>query len=120
MFSLKETEHGKFVYRCQACGWQCEIETLDRIMAVNQAIACSQFHKCTEPELPEIAKEEKQRIHESVRTFARAIGCEITIDGGKEFARFVMTALAEAAFEGGDVYEGVARKLLALRARKEK
>jgi len=31
-------------------------------------------------------------------------------DGGKESARFLMIALAEAAFEGGDIYERVARK----------
>jgi len=69
VFSLREVEHGKFVYRCQGCGWQCEFESSDLIMAVNQALACSESHKCTEPELPGSAKEE-ERIHES-RTHLR-------------------------------------------------
>jgi hypothetical protein len=25
MFSLRETEDGKFLYRCHACGWECEL-----------------------------------------------------------------------------------------------
>ena len=39
-------------------------------------------------------------------------------DGGKEFARVVMVAIAEAAFESGDIFEAVARRLIALRRTK--
>jgi hypothetical protein len=122
MFSLRETEHGRFVYRCQSCGWQRELTVSDRIMAVNEALACSEWHKCGEPELAanllENAKEGQERIQEAVRTFAAAIGCELSVEGGKEFARVIMVALAEAAFESGDIYAGVARKLLTLRPTK--
>jgi hypothetical protein len=63
----------------------------------------------------EHAPEEHHKIHEAVRNFAQAIGCDMSDESGKEFARVVMVAIAEAAFEGGDIFEGVARKLLALR-----
>jgi hypothetical protein len=119
MFSLKETEHGKFAYRCQACGWQRELTASDRMMAVNEALTCSERHKCDEPEsaanLLENTKEEQARIQEAVRSFATAIGCALSVEGGKEFARVMMVALAEAAFEGGDIYAGVARRLLTFR-----
>lgn len=65
----------------------------------------------------EYAKEEQDRIHDAVKTFAAAIGCGMSDEGGKEFARIVMVAVAEAAFEGGDIYEGIARKVLGLRPR---
>jgi hypothetical protein len=58
---------------------------------------------------------EHDRIHEAVRTFAKAIGCDMSDEGGKGFARGIMVALAEAAFEGGDIFEGFARKLLTFR-----
>ena len=61
------------------------------------------------------AKEEHDRIHDAVKAFAVAIGCEMSEEGGKKFARIVMVAMAEAAFEGGDIFEGVARKLIVLR-----
>jgi hypothetical protein len=63
----------------------------------------------------EYAKEEQDRIHNAVKTFAAAIGCEMSEEGGKKFARIVMVAMAEAAFEGGDIFEEVARKLIVLR-----
>ena len=63
----------------------------------------------------EQATEEDHKIYEAVRTFAQAIGCEISDEGGKQFARVVMVAMAEAAFEGGDIFEAVARRLIALR-----
>jgi hypothetical protein len=66
----------------------------------------------------EQAKEEHDRIHEAVKTFANAVGCDMSPEGGREFARLLMVAVAEAAFEGGDIFEGVARKLLAFRPRK--
>ena len=65
----------------------------------------------------EHAKEEHDRIHEAVKTFAQAIGCEMSEEGGKQFARVLMVAVAEAAFEGGDVFEGVTRKLLTFRTK---
>jgi hypothetical protein len=40
----------------------------------------------------EYAKEEHDRIHEAVKTFAAAIGCEMSEQGGKKFARIVMVA----------------------------
>jgi predicted transcriptional regulator len=63
----------------------------------------------------EHATDEQYRIHEAVRRFAQAIGCDMTEEGGKEFARVVMVAIAEAAFERGDIFESVARRLIALR-----
>ena len=63
----------------------------------------------------EHATDEQYRIHEAVRNFAQAIGCDMSDEGGKEFARVVMVAIAEAAFEGGDIFEAVARRLIALR-----
>jgi hypothetical protein len=57
-------------------------------------------------------KEEHDRSYEAVKTFAQAIGYEISEEGGKQFARVIMVAIAEAAFEGGDIFEGVTRKLL--------
>jgi hypothetical protein len=30
MFSLKETDAGKFIYRCHACGWECELMATDQ------------------------------------------------------------------------------------------
>jgi hypothetical protein len=65
----------------------------------------------------EYAKEEHDRIHDAVKTFAAAIGCDLGEEGGKVFARIVMIAVTEAAFEGGDIFEGVARKLIVLRSR---
>jgi hypothetical protein len=61
------------------------------------------------------ANEEHDEIYKAVKTFAAAIGCEMSEEGGKKFARIVMVAVAEAAFEGGDIFEGVARKLIVLR-----
>ena len=63
----------------------------------------------------EHATDEQYRIQEAVRNFAQAIGCDMSDEGGKEFARVVMVAIAEAAFEGGDIFEAVARRLIALR-----
>jgi hypothetical protein len=65
----------------------------------------------------EHAKEEHDRIYEAVKTFAAAIGCDNSDEGGREFARIIMVAVAGAAFEGGDIFEGVARKLLTFRSR---
>jgi len=63
----------------------------------------------------EHATEEHHKIYDAVKSFAQAIGCEISDEGGKQFARVVMVAIAEAAFEGGDMFEAVARRLIALR-----
>lgn len=41
----------------------------------------------------EQATEEQHRIHEAVKTFAQAIGCDMSNEGAKEFARLVMVAL---------------------------
>jgi DNA-directed RNA polymerase subunit RPC12/RpoP len=46
MFSLQETEDGKFMYRCHTCGWECELMAPDQAIAADQAIACNQTHKC--------------------------------------------------------------------------
>jgi hypothetical protein len=40
----------------------------------------------------EYAKEEHDRIHDAVKAFAVAIGCEMSEQGGKKFARIVMVA----------------------------
>jgi hypothetical protein len=50
-----------------------------------------------------------------VKTFAAAIGCGMSEQGGKKFAPIVLLAVTQTAFEGGDIFEGVARKLIVLR-----
>ncbi len=38
------------MYRCQTCGWECELMAPDQATAADQAIACNQTHKCgTQP-----------------------------------------------------------------------
>jgi DNA-directed RNA polymerase subunit RPC12/RpoP len=50
MFSLRETEDGKFIYRCHRCGWECELMAPGQATAADQAIAYNQTHKCgTQP-----------------------------------------------------------------------
>jgi len=46
MFSLRETEDGKFIYRCHACGWECDLTATDQVTAADKAVAYSQSHKC--------------------------------------------------------------------------
>ncbi len=46
MFSLRETDDGKFIYRCHACGWEYELMATDQAIAVDQAVAYTQSHKC--------------------------------------------------------------------------
>jgi hypothetical protein len=46
MFSLRETEDGKFLYRCHACSWECELMATDQVTAADQAVAYNQTHKC--------------------------------------------------------------------------
>jgi DNA-directed RNA polymerase subunit RPC12/RpoP len=46
MFSLQGTEDGKFIYRCHSCGWEYELMGPDQVTEADQAIACSQTHKC--------------------------------------------------------------------------
>jgi len=43
----------------------------------------------------EHATEEHRRIHEAITSFAQATGCEIRDEGGKQFARAIMVAVAE-------------------------
>lgn len=53
MFSLRETEDGKLMYRCHLCGWECELTATDQVTAADQAVADSQTHKClAEPSSP--------------------------------------------------------------------
>jgi peptide subunit release factor 1 (eRF1) len=40
MFSLREVEDDKFIYRCHQCGWESEIMTNE------QAVTYSRLHKC--------------------------------------------------------------------------
>lgn len=47
MFSLRETETGKFMYRCHACAWEHELTALDKLAAADEAVACNQTHTCT-------------------------------------------------------------------------
>jgi len=46
MFSLRETETGKFIYRCHTCGWEHELTATDKVAAADEALACNQTHKC--------------------------------------------------------------------------
>jgi len=40
MFSLREVEDGKFIYRCHACGLESET------MTTEQAVVYSRSHQC--------------------------------------------------------------------------
>jgi hypothetical protein len=40
MFSLREVDDDKFIYRCHQCGWESEI------MTTEQAVTYSRSHKC--------------------------------------------------------------------------
>jgi len=40
MFSLREVEDDKFIYRCHQCGWESEI------MTTEQAVTYSRLHQC--------------------------------------------------------------------------
>ena len=41
MFSLREVEDGKFIYRCHACGLESET------MTTEQAVVYSRSHQCS-------------------------------------------------------------------------
>ena len=47
----------------------------------------------------EYATEEHDNIHEAVKALRGQFGYDIADKGGKQFARVVMVALAEAAFD---------------------
>ena len=51
MFSLRETESGRFIYRCHGCGWERELAATERVAAADEALACNKTHKCS-TELP--------------------------------------------------------------------
>jgi hypothetical protein len=40
MFSLREVDDDKFIYRCHQCGWESEI------MTTEQAVTYSRLHQC--------------------------------------------------------------------------
>ena len=63
-------------------------------------------------------KKEHDRLHQAVKDFAKAIGCEISEAGGKEFARVTLAAIAVAAFERHDIFDRIARKLLDFRPKR--
>jgi hypothetical protein len=46
VFSLRETDDGAFIYKCHACGWQCELTAADQNTAPDQALECDEAHKC--------------------------------------------------------------------------
>jgi hypothetical protein len=46
VFSLRETDDGAFIYKCHACGWQCELTATDQNTAADQALPCDHTHKC--------------------------------------------------------------------------
>jgi hypothetical protein len=54
MFSLRETETGKFIYRCHVCGLEHELTATDKVAAADEAVGCSETHKCA-PELPPLS-----------------------------------------------------------------
>ena len=51
MFSLTETEIGKFIYRRNGCGSEHELTATNQVAAVDEAVACDEAHKCA-TELP--------------------------------------------------------------------
>lgn len=46
MFSLRESDDGKFIYRCHECGLESEIMGPEPANAAEQAIAHAQSHTC--------------------------------------------------------------------------
>jgi hypothetical protein len=54
MFSLRETEAGKFLYRCHACAWEHELTATHKVAAADEAVACNETHKCA-PALPPLS-----------------------------------------------------------------
>jgi len=46
MFSLREIESGKFIYRCHGCGSERELKAIDQVAAADEAVACNAAHKC--------------------------------------------------------------------------
>ena len=72
-------------------------------MATNQLIDSNNQHKA---------------IHEAVKKLAKVAGCDTSNEGGKEFARIMVPAISVATYEGGDIFKGIADKLLTFRPRK--
>jgi hypothetical protein len=50
MFSLIETEKGKFTYHCHGCGWEIELTTTNQIAAADEASTSKRVHHCA-PEM---------------------------------------------------------------------
>jgi hypothetical protein len=65
------------------------------------------------------ASKEQHRFYEAVKQLAKAIGCDTSNEGGKEFARIMLPAISEAAYLGGDVLKGIAIRLLAFRPQRK-
>lgn len=59
MFSLRETESGKFIYRCHGCGREIELTAMDKVAAADEAVACNETHKCATEQPPASAKTPK-------------------------------------------------------------
>jgi hypothetical protein len=55
MFTLRETEDHRFIYRCRACGWECELIATDQVAAADEALECTKTHKCCAEQLPPLA-----------------------------------------------------------------
>ena len=66
------------------------------------------------------SKNQQAIFHEAVKQFAKAVGCDASNEGGKEFARIMLPAISEAAYYGGDILHKVATKLLTFRPQKSK
>lgn len=60
------------------------------------------------------AFQEHDEISKAVKTFAAAIGCETSEQGREEIRTYALLAATQARFEGRDIFEGVARKLIVL------
>ena len=66
-------------------------------------------------DLFEHANQEHDEISKAVMTFAAKIGCEMSEQSGNKFARIVLLAVTQAAFERANIFEGVARRPIVLR-----
>lgn len=51
MFSLRETESAKFIYRCHGSASERELTATDRVAGGEAAVACNETYKCA-TELP--------------------------------------------------------------------
>jgi hypothetical protein len=64
------------------------------------------------------SKKQRDAIHEAIKRLAKVTGCGDSKEDGSEFARIMLPAISEAAYNGGDILNEIANKLLTFRPRR--